>query len=185
MCGLAFGRAEGGKIVFAQQRLRRLVHCLCIQRPTLPAQQLTAQGRTHRAVEDAVAVTPRPRRKARMEIGTDRLAPAHSHFRWQPGGRTQGPGTRVAHGLGIKVHHLALAMDTGIGAPGAHHAHRDIGHRGQRLFQCRLHARATLAQKLPTLEGAAVVFDSCRVTHQQRPLKTAGTQPRRPSNSTA
>src|SRR5690606_37578328 len=66
----------------------------------------------------------------------------------------------------VEVHHLAFAVDPGIGTAGTHHRYRFIGDRGQRLLQRRLHARpAALAQLLPALEFAAVVLHAQGVTH--------------------
>ena len=150
---LAVHGAEGGEIVFAEQRLRGAVHRLRVERPPLPASGTGGRsaGRTG-AVEDAVAVAARARREARMEIVGDRHAPAH---RRRVGGRRevapsiQPRGSR--RGVAVEVHDLAGRMHAGIGAAGADDVDRCIGDEGQRRLPAPACTVAVAPVRLPGL----------------------------------
>ena len=62
VAGLAVHGAEGGEVVLAQQRLRGAMHGRRVQRQALPGQQLAAQRRAHRAVQQHIAIAARARR---------------------------------------------------------------------------------------------------------------------------
>ena len=59
------------------------------------------------------------------------------------------------------MHHLAGAMDTGVGAAGAKDGNRFVRHLRERLFQLLLHA-AHFVLPLPAVIFATVVLDAQR-----------------------
>src|SRR3546814_14702563 len=62
--GLAVDGAEGGKILFAHQRLGGAMHDVGVERLAHPGQVLAAERGPHRPVHDAVAIAPGTRREA-------------------------------------------------------------------------------------------------------------------------
>ena len=163
--GLAVHRAERGEIVLAQQTLRCAMHGVCIERPPLPSQVLSAQRRPHVMVEQAIAIAPRARRKPGIERIAHRHTPAHAHGGRQARGRAQHPGARIALRVAVEIHDLAFGMHTGIGTPRARHHHRMAGDPRQGVFKRYLQRpwptlSTVRCEPLPTFEIAAVVFDA-------------------------
>src|SRR5579875_3336355 len=91
MAGLARYRTERGKILLAQERLRRRVHRVGIQRHALPRDEARLERGTDRTIEDHIAVAPRPRRKAGMKVARHRPRPQHGDRVGQARGRAQHP----------------------------------------------------------------------------------------------
>ena len=69
--GLAAGGAEGGEVVPADQHGRRLRHRLGAHRLRHPPHPVAVEHRRRRPRQDAVAVVPRQRAEARVEIVGD------------------------------------------------------------------------------------------------------------------
>jgi hypothetical protein len=81
-------------------------------------------------------------------------------------GYTQGPCSRIALGITVKVHYLTQTMNARIGATGTNGVYRRIGNALQRCFESGLHTArhvslggTQLGQTLPPAESTTVVFD--------------------------
>src|SRR5690606_19986254 len=163
---LALHGAEGTEIVLAEQRLRRQLHALRVQRLAYPGGAARVPARAHPAVEDDVAVTARHGAEAGVEILRHGARPVEVDIRRQVAVRAQHPAALGADRLGIEMRDLVEGMHAGIGAAGADQFHRMIGNAGKRLLDPLLHA-VGMALLLPAAVGAAVVFDAYRHSHRQ------------------
>ena len=129
-----------------------------------PAQELTVDGRLDRTDQQAVTVAARAGAVAGVEIIWHRLQPERADAVGKPGVGAEHPGAGIARGIGVEMHELAAGRHAGIGAPGADHFDRGIGHERHGLFDRSLN-RVTGIVFLPAHERAAVVLQGHRVTH--------------------
>ena len=165
--GLAFGGAEGGEIVLADQELRRRMHGLGIQLGRDMPDLAGFQRRRAAAVQDAEQIMPRRGGKAGMEFAV-RLGGVQHRDRIGPQVIVQ----RIAHlarleGLfQIEMRHLAQGMHPGIGAAGAGHRHALAGEFLDRRFQRALH-RGAIVLALPADKRPAVIFQGQAIARHQ------------------
>ncbi|MNJ53635.1 hypothetical protein D3C77_490350 [compost metagenome] len=156
--GLALAGAEGTEVMGTEQALCGFGHALDIQRPVVPGNFLGQMRRADRVVVDHVAVTPGAGLEAGMEVCRHRPRPDHTDVVGQVEVGAHGPGALVAHGAGVEVHDLPAAVYAGVGAPGADHRNRLVGHRGQRLLQGLLDTGHAAGLALPATVARAFVF---------------------------
>ena len=74
---LGLGRREGAEVVLAAQEIRRLGQALLVQSMGIPPGAVGLERRAGLAAVDAVAVAPRERGVARVEVGGRRLGREH------------------------------------------------------------------------------------------------------------
>ena len=121
---LAFGGAEGGEIVLADQALRGRVHGRGIERPRHAPGAAALEREIGAAVDDAIEIVALDRREARVEVVGDLLGREHRDRM-----RAQMRVERIAHGVAspvlgeIDMRDLAERMHAGVGAPGAADVH--------------------------------------------------------------
>ena len=156
---LAFGGAEGGEVVLADERLRGRVHGVGIEPARHAPGARALQREIGAAVDDAVEVVALPCREPRIEVVGDLLG-GQNRDRMRPQVRIH----RIAQLVGapvlreIDMRDLAERVHARIGAPRAGDLHGMIAAASERLGQHALHARAD-ALHLPADERRAVILD--------------------------
>ena len=121
--------------MFAVQRRARLGHACRVQGAVNECRARAVQRRARRAVQDQVAVGARQGAVAGVEVLRHGMRPGKAHIGGQLAVGAQHPAARGAGGFGVEVRHLALRVDAGVGASGAHQ--RDRGSGNARRAQSR------------------------------------------------
>ena len=144
----------------ADQALRRLVHGVGVERALDQPGAARVERQRRAAVDDAIEIMPRVRRKARIEIVRRRARAG----RMATGCRPHMGVERVAQHIGapdagqIDMADLARGVDAGVGAPGAAHAAGSPHRARKRALDHFLHRKA-IGLTLPADKAAAVIFD--------------------------
>jgi hypothetical protein len=156
---LAFGGAEGGEVVPADEQLRSRMHGLRIKAARHPPRPAGVQGETGAAVDDAVEVMALARREPGVEAVGGRFRRPYRH---RMGSQMGIDG--VADGVGlpgpgkIEMGDLTHGVHARIGAPGPLHMDMLAAERGYRRLQHALDRHAVVLH-LPADERRAVIFD--------------------------
>ncbi len=145
--------------MLADQGTRGFAHRIEIERRVIPAGMARGERRTHRTIDEAVAIGARERAVAGMEVGVDRACPEHGDRFRQESVDTADPGRVGARSAGVEMRHLLARVDAAVGAASGSDAEGFAGDRGKRSFEHVLH-RAAARLGLPAEKAAAVVLES-------------------------
>ena len=143
----------------ANEQARCALHFLQVERQVEPAHPLRVRRRSHRMVQQQIAIAAGDRRVARVEIVRDAPRPDDGADWRQQCIHAAHPRRLRTLRRSIEVHHLVERMHAGVGAPGADRVNGAACHLRKRPFQRVLHG-AALGLSLPAAETAAVVLNA-------------------------
>ena len=157
---LAFGGAEGGEIVLADERLRSGVHGVRIEPARHAPGARALQREIGAAVDDAIEVVALPRREPRIEVVGDLLG-GQNRDRMRPQMRVDGIAQLVGAPVlfEIDVRDLAERVHARIGAARARRPSRHDCSSAAIASVSTLCTLAPIALHLPAHERRAVILD--------------------------
>ena len=131
---------------------------------------MTIKRGSDQAVQVNVAIAPRHRRKAGMELVVHGLRPGNCYVVRKIGVRTQQPASLAALTTGVEVDDLPRGMHASVGATGTGDFDRFVGDAAKRFFHVRLHT-VTGALPLPTVVRGSVVLNAQGNSQNSRRLR--------------
>lgn len=154
---LAFGGAEAGEVLFADQIGGSPAHRFDVEFEVCPACPVFEQGGTDGGGFEQIAVMPSVCVEAGVKFGGDLLGVQNGNAFGQVGVHAAYPCLNRTDGSCVKVDDLGGGVHAGIGSAGNNGGNCFPCYLGKCGFQCRLNGRYAASLFLPAVKAAAVV----------------------------